>query len=79
MAGCGEYHFVQANYNGERLSKFCQGQDMLMVDTHYPKGEPTCWNALGGREVDATSQGYTLFRLSKRGPTLSAHPSPTPT
>ena len=27
----------------------------------------------------ATSDGYTLFRPSKRGPTLSAHPSPTPT
>ena len=53
MAGCGEYHFVQANYNGERLSKLCQDQHMLMVNTHYRKGSPTCWNALGGMEVES--------------------------
>ena len=53
MAGCGEYHFVQTNCNGERLSKFCQDQHMVMVNTLYPKGGFTCWNALGGREVES--------------------------
>ena len=36
MAGCGEYRRVHANYNGERLSKFCRDQHMVMVNTHYP-------------------------------------------
>ena len=45
MEGCGEYQRVQANYNGERLSKFCRGQHMVMVNTHYPRGGSTYWNA----------------------------------
>ena len=53
MAGCGKYQRVQANYNGERLSKFCRDQHMVMVNTHYPKGGPTYWNALRGREVES--------------------------
>ena len=31
MAGCGEYHQVEANYNEERLAKFCRDQHMAMV------------------------------------------------
>ena len=53
MAGCGELPLVEANYNGERLSKFCQDQHMVMVNTHYFEGDPTSWNALGGREVES--------------------------
>ena len=52
MAGCGEYQRVLANYNGERLSKFCRDQHMVMVNKHYPRGGPTNWNALRGREVE---------------------------
>ena len=35
MAGCGEYHQVEANYNGERLAKFCRDQHMAMVNIYY--------------------------------------------
>ena len=51
MAGCGEYRQVEANYNGERLAKFCRDQHMAIENTYYPRGGPTYWNALGGREV----------------------------
>ena len=51
MAGCGEYHQVEANCNGERLAKFCRDHHMAMVNTYYPRGGPTYWDALGGREV----------------------------
>ena len=40
MAGCGEYHQMEANYNGERLAKFCRDQHMAMVNTYYPRGGP---------------------------------------
>ena len=53
MTGCGKYQRVHANYNGERLSKFCRDQHMVMVNTHYPRGGPTYWNALRGREVES--------------------------
>ena len=87
MAGCGEYQRVHAIFNGERWSKFCRDQHMVMVNTHYRRGGPTYWNALRGKKIEtglhfasshATSNGHTVF-LSKRGPTLSAHSSPTPT
>ena len=44
---------MHANCNGERLSKFCQDQHTVMVNTHYPRGGPTNWNALRGREVES--------------------------
>ena len=44
---------MQANCNGERLSKFCQDHHMVMVNAHHPEGGPTYWNALGGREVES--------------------------
>ena len=59
MAGCGEYHLVETNYSGERLAKFCQDQHMVMMNTHYPRGGTTNWNALGGREVESRLD-YTL-------------------
>ena len=65
MAGCGEYHQVEANYNGERLAQFCRDQHMAMVNTYYPRGGPTCWNALGGREV-ASRLDYILLPATRR-------------
>ena len=53
MAACGEYHLVEATYNGERLARFCQDQHLVMVNTHYPRGGSTFWNALEGREVES--------------------------
>ena len=89
VAGCGEHQLVHANYNGERLSKFCQDQHRVVVNTHHPRGGPTYRNALRGREVESRldyilppatrSNAYTLFRPSKRGPAPSAHPPPMPT
>ena len=64
MAGCGEYHQVEANYNGERLAKFCRDQHMAMVNTYYPRGGPTYWNALGGREV-ASRLDYILLPATR--------------
>ena len=49
----GECQRVHANFNGARLSKFCRDQHMVMVNTHYPRGGPTTWNALRGREVES--------------------------
>ena len=63
MAGCGEYHQVEANYNGDRLAKFCRDQHMAMVNTYYP-GCPTYWNALGGREV-ASRLHYILLPATR--------------
>ena len=72
MAGCGGYQRVHANYNGKRLSKFCQDQQMVMVNTHYPRGGPTYRNALTGREVEPRLD-YILL------PATRLQTSPTPT
>ena len=53
MAGCGEYHLVEATYNGERLARFCHDHYLMMMNTHYPRGGSTNWNALEGREVES--------------------------
>ena len=75
MEGCGEYHQVEANYNCERLAKFCRDPHMAMVNTHYPRGGPTYWNALGGREV-ASKLVKHCFVVRREGRRLPAHPPP---
>ena len=76
--------------NGVRLFKFCRDQHTVMVNTHYPKRwhhilecterqRSRIETGLHVASSHATSNGYTLFRPSKRGPTPSAHSSPTPT
>ena len=53
MAGCGEYHFVQAELQWRALVQVLSTSQHVDNEHGHPKGGPTCWNALGGREVES--------------------------